>query len=381
MRFTLVGPVFPFRGGIAHYTTMLYRALQQRGHSVLLVSFKHQYPKWLFPGTSDRDPSLQPVRIDEARYWINSMNPLTWLSTFARIYRHKPDALILQWWSSFWAPLWICLGLLNRTFLCRPLLILCHNVLPHESRWWDPWLARLVLRQGSGFVVQSAEERERLVHFVPDAAVAIGMLPTYDQWPEQRLPQAEARRQLGLPLDVPVLLFFGLVRRYKGLEVALAALPEILQGAGPVNLVIAGEFWEGKQGCLDMIQELGVQGHVIVSDRYVPDEKVALYFSAADLVVAPYRSVTGSAVVQLAHAFALPVVTTRGIEFQMTEGERQLQIEPDDAAGLARAVIRYFREGLGQELRAEIMGRQEPLSWEGLAVTIESLSRQEGLPA
>lgn len=344
MRVVLIGPVYPYRGGIAHYTTMLYSALQKRGHEVLLISFKRQYPRWLFPGKSDKDPSEHPLRAEGARYWIDSLNPLTWFVTFLRLVRYRPDALISQWWTTFWAPVWFVLGLLNTLFLRKPLLYICHNVLPHEMRWWDVWLARLALWWGKHFVVQSEEERRRLLICLPNARATVSPLPVFDMFADEYISKDEARKRLGLPADMPVLLFFGIVRAYKGLADLLSVLPKVRTKLGKVLLLVIGEFWEDKSVYLEKIASLQIEDSVIIEDRYVPNEEVALYFSAADLLVAPYREVTGSAVVQMGIGFRCPVIATRvGSLVELAEKNHSVTlVEPGDSEALTDVIIQHL---------------------------------------
>jgi glycosyltransferase involved in cell wall biosynthesis len=343
VKLVLVGPVYPYRGGIAHYTTMLHQALRTRGHKLLLVSFKRQYPQWLFPGQSDKDPSNKPLKVQDARYWIDYLNPITWLMTFWRIRRYRPDMLILQWWTTFWAPAWFVIELLNRFFLQRPLTIICHNVLPHELHWWDSLLTRAVLQWGDRFVVQSAEEKRQLLSLVPGAKTAIIPLPVFDMFANQRISQKESRKRLGLPMDVPVLLFFGIVREYKGLKDLLASLPKVRMQLGKVILIVAGEFWEDKRPYLEMIERMRIRDSVIVEDRYILNEELPLYFSAADVLVAPYRRVTGSAVLQMARGFGIPVVTTNITQDgEPTNDETSLLVSPGDTRALADTVVRFF---------------------------------------
>ncbi len=314
MRVALFGPVHPFRGGIAHYTTLLNRTLLDEGHSVLLVSFRRMYPGWLFPGESDRDPSATPLQATNPHYWIDSLNPLTWLTTFTRLRNFQPDLIVISWWTPFFAPLWYTLALLNRLFLRRELVVLCHNVLPHEESRVDRLLARAVLGWADRIVVQSEREKSRLLELLPAADVGIAPHPVYDMWAGGRISQAEARARLGLPTGLPILLFFGIVRKYKGLDSLLDALPYIQAETGDILLVIAGEFWDEQAVYEQKIRALGLEKSVRIDSRYIPDEEVALYFSAADILVAPYTSVTGSGVIQMAAGFGTPVVTTAAFD-------------------------------------------------------------------
>ena len=369
MRFVIVGPVYPYRGGIAHYTTMLYQAMREREHDVLLVSFKRQYPQWLFPGQSDKDPSRKPLKVEAARYWIDSLNPLTWLMTFWRIRRYRPDAIILQWWTTFWAPVWFVLGVLDRLFLQRPLITICHNVLPHEVRWWDAFLTKVVLRWSTRFIVQSASEKERLLTLIPNASISVVPHPVYDMFADQRIPRDEARRQLGLPLDTPALLFFGIVREYKGLRDVLVALPQVRERLGEVMLLIAGEFWDDKQPYLEVIDQLGLEDIVVVDDRYIPNEEVGAYFSAADVLVAPYHRVTGSGVVNMAMGFGLPVIMTAAE--QLADGGCLNSVELlADGKQLEEAIVRFFSKGDSPQTVNETNACQI-FSWSGLLDCIE----------
>jgi glycosyltransferase involved in cell wall biosynthesis len=382
MKCVLIGPVYPYRGGIAHYTTMLYRAMLERKHTVLLVSFKRQYPQWLFPGRSDRDPSAEPLQVDSAHYWIDSLNPLSWLNTFRHIRRHQPDVLVMQWWTTFWSPVWFVLGLLNQIFLQKPLVYICHNVLPHEARWWDPWLVRLVLRWGKRFVVQSMRERERLLTLLPGACVDIVPHPTYDMFADQRIPREDARRQLGLPQDLPVLLFFGIVREYKGLGDLLQALPAIRSSLGKVILVVAGEFWDDKLPYLEMIEQLHIGDSVVIVDRYIGNEEVGVYFSAADVVVAPYRRGTGSGAVQLAHGFGTPVIATEvcvGDPYLVMEAGG-LVIPPEGPKALAEATLRFFQKQGQIRVGSPTVQNKERVSWHSLVSRIEAASETDCPP-
>ncbi len=342
MNLALVGPIYPYRGGIAHYTTMLYRELVGQGHRVFLCSFKRQYPHWLFPGRTDRDPSVREPGI-KGEYRLDSLNPLTWWATARAIRVRQPDTLILQWWTPFFALAWMTLARVARRAGIRVIFI-CHNVFPHERRPWDTWLVRWTLRLGDKFIVQSQDEKAQLLALLPGCPVEVVSMPIFDMFTDQAVSQEEARRRLGLSEDAPVLLFFGFVREYKGLRHLLDAMPAIRAELTGVRLLIVGEFWQDKQPYLDQIRRLGIEDDVITVDQYVPDEKVPVYFGAADVVVLPYTHVTQSAVVQLAFGFGVPVITTRvgGLVEAVTPGKNGTLVEPGDVGALAKAVVSHF---------------------------------------
>jgi glycosyltransferase involved in cell wall biosynthesis len=357
---------------------MLCRALRERGHDVLLVSFKRQYPQRLFPGRSDKDPSQEPITAEDAQYLIDSLNPVTWLTTFCRIRRFRPDGVVLQWWTTFWAPAWLTLGLLTRLVLHRALIFVCHNVLPHEARWWDSRLARFVLGWGTDFIVQSHQEMDRLLALLPKADVDIVPHPVYDMFADQKVSRGKARKQLGLPDEPPVLLFFGIVREYKGLADILAALPTIQAQVGRVMLVVAGEVWEDKHKYTEMIDQLDIGDSVIIEDRYIPNEQVPLYFSAADVLVAPYRRATGSGVVQMAVGCGCPVITTSGGDPARiaTEEGAGLVTQPRDSLSLAECIIQYLQRKATGFYNKAVTQRRDPTRWEVLVAAIEDATAQ-----
>jgi len=372
-RFGLIGPTYPYRGGIAHYTTLLAEELRQE-HEVLLISFSQQYPRWLFPGRSDRDPSERPLRTD-AEYLLNPLNPLSWWRTLRRLRQWRPDVVVLPWWVPFWAPVWAVLGPRIKRLPSHPkLLFICHNVLPHEQgklRRLLPWLTRLALTAGDGYVVHSRADGDVLQQLLPGAPFMVTPLPTYAGLGSA----AAAELPVVVPDDRPLLLFAGFVRPYKGLDVLLDALPLVLQKR-PLHLLVVGEFWQGTDLYQAQIARLGIAQAVTLVDEYLPDEMLAACMRRADVVVLPYRSATQSAVVQVAFGHGKPVITTAvgGLAEVVTHEETGLVVPPEDAAALAAAIEQFFAQDLGPLFMQKIVEGNGRFSWQQLVLTLERLA-------
>jgi glycosyltransferase involved in cell wall biosynthesis len=338
-RITLIGPVWPYRGGIALHTTLTARALRQRGYPLQVISFRRQYPQWLYPGATDRDQSQEAIKT-EAKYLLDPLSPLSWTRTAKAIAASQPDLVAIQWWTTFWSLPYAVLARLLRRKGCR-LAYIIHNVLPHEAKPWDRWLARLALSPAQAFIVHTEAEKARLLDLLPGCDARVTPLPILGVFSGQAPDQAEARRALSLPSEEPILLFFGFVRPYKGLGVLLQALGILRQQGVRPYLAIAGEFWHDKQAYLEQIERLGLGDQVRVEDRYIPNEELGLWFSAADAAVAPYiEGTTQSAVASLLMGFGLPLILSE----QVAQGVREtnlhnlIVVPTGDADALARAI-------------------------------------------
>jgi glycosyltransferase involved in cell wall biosynthesis len=340
MRISLVGPVFPYRGGISHYTASLARALQTAGHALQVVSFRRQYPAWLYPGQTDKDPSTHPIKT-EAEYILDPLLPWTWAQAARCMNAFQPDLVVIQWWTTFWGlPFAVLARLINRRG--TPVVWMVHNVLPHEQRPWDMALARLALSAGRAFIVQTQCERERLLNLLPAAKVSLCPHPAYEILSQAALPKLEARRRLGLDPDKFWLLFFGFVRPYKGLQTLLQALGDLRREGVQPGLAIVGEFWQDKSAYLAEIDRLQIGDQVRIEDRYTPDEDVALWFSAADCLAAPYLAGTQSGVAAIALAYGLPVIASQKVAEGIAPDDRGvvLAVVPPGASGALAAAIR-----------------------------------------
>jgi glycosyltransferase involved in cell wall biosynthesis len=370
VRFCLIGPTYPFRGGIAHHTTLLARHLRQ-DHETLLLSFTRQYPRWLFPGRSDRDPSRQPLRT-EAEYLLDPLNPLSWLRTARRAAQWQPEVIVMPWWVPFWAPAWAFLGRRLKRLPGRPpLLFICHNVLPHEGSLLDRFALRLALTPGDGFIVHASEDARKLARILPQARMRIARLPTLAALGET----GAAALPVAVPDDRPLLLFCGFVRPYKGLDILLEALPQVL-AERPAHLLVAGEFWGGSAAYQEQITQLGLQSAVTLLDRYLANEELVACIDAAAVVVLPYRSATQSAVIQIAFGRSKPVITTDvgGLAEAVQDGQTGLVVAPEDPTALAAAVNRFFEQGLAEPFKANIRQADDRFAWSHLEKALLSLA-------
>ena len=372
MRIALIGPTYPFRGGISHYTTLLFRHLKKR-HDTLFITFSRQYLDILFPGKTDKDPSGEKIFEPGALPLLDSMNPFTWVDASLHVVRFRADLVVLPWWVSFWAlQFWTIATLIKRRRNAK-ILYLCHNVVEHESNRFDKILTRMALSSGDFFIVHSKEERRRLLAMFPGASVQISPHPTYEVFNYRPFDSKRIREKYGLRGNV--ILFFGFVRDYKGLRYLIEALPHVLAETD-VTLMVVGEFWKDKVKYLRQIEEKGLESAVVIVDKYVPNEEIGNYFSAADLVVQPYISATGSGVIQTAFGFDKPVVATRvgSLPEMVDDGRTGFLVRPQDPDDLARAIVRFFRESKFDEFANHIREERQRFSWKRMVETIENFN-------
>lgn len=372
MRLSVVGPFYPYRGGIAHFGEALVKALRERGHDVDPVTFSRQYPALLFPGRTQFEAGA--AEAGEARRLLDTVGPASWGRTAQAISKHPPDAALFQFWMPFLGPSYGSVArLLQRHSI--PSLTLVHNALPHERRPGDRALARYFLNTCAGHLVMSDSVRRDLGTLGIDASIHQVRHPAVERFGEA-VPRDEARVALGLPADAPVLLFFGFVRHYKGLHVLLDAMPSVLGRIPDARLVVAGEFYDDEAPYRARAELLG--DAVRFDADYIPNEHVGLYFSAADVVVQPYVSATQSGVAQLAFQFGRPVITTDvgGLAEAVPDGEAGLVVPPEDAGSLASAIVRFFDDDLAERLEAGVRRERVAYGWDPLLDAVEDLANR-----
>jgi len=387
MRLVVIGPVWPYRGGIAQHTALLARALADHGHEVRLLTYRRLYPRWLFPGRTVIDPSTQPVAV-AAEAIVAPLWPPSWRTAARAVRRADPDAVVVVWWVPFFAPFVVGLRwLLGRSPRRPPLVLLCHNVLPHDAaRGASRFLTRLALRRADRWLVHATPLVEVVGALVgPRArrpgAVARAALPLHHLAPDGASTAATGAQSDAAPRP-PTLLFFGLVRPYKGLDVLIDALALARAEVPDLRLVVAGEFWQPATAFAAQAARRGVADAVELRDGYVPNEAVAALFEGADAVVLPYRAATSSGVLTLAIEHGVPMIVTAvgGLPEVVVDGDAGLVVPPGDATALAAAIVRLLREpGLAEALRAGARRARGRIGWDAYVATLTALAA--GVPA
>lgn len=375
MKIVIIGTAYPLRGGIAHFIALMYQVLRTRGHEVSIISFTRQYPSLLFPGKTQEDLGEESIRVESERM-LDSIGPLSWLRVALRVRQHNPDLIIFKYWMPFFAPCYAAVVFISK-LLCRTkALYVCDNIIPHESSPIDAVLTRLGIAYIDYFLVMSDTVRNQLTSFNPAAELRLVAHPTYSIFGE-RIDRKVARARLGLG-DEKVLLFFGYVRKYKGLSVLLDAMPSVLARM-KVTLVVAGEFYDDKKPYIEQIDRLGIGHSVLLLDNYIPNEEVTYYFSAADLVALPYVSATQSGIVQIAYNYDTPVIASDvgGLPEIVDDGKTGYVVPANDAEAFAGAIVKYFQEGDVDAFAERIRLRKGEYSWERLAEAVEECMRQE----
>jgi len=381
MKLSFLGPAPPLRGGIVTYIAMLCRTLQERGHDVFWASFKKQYPGFLFPGTQQEGETAAWLDHPNVQRFV-PWSPISWWRTCNDLKREAPVAVVIKYWIPFFAP-----GFLGVTWLLRRrtpirIIYLLDNVIPHEKYPLGMFLTRLALRQGHGFIAQSDQVRHDLLKVLPDTEpkhIITAPHPVYDFGVpgRPRKTRGEARQALGLSPSAKLVLFFGFIKPYKGVDHLIDAAGPLAQEFGDdLRILIVGDIYGEKQPYLDRIESSGGQKIIDLIDGFVPDEVVEDYFLAADLSVLPYVSATQSGIIQIAYNYDLPVVTTNvgGLPEVVIHGETGFIVPPSDHQALAQAVTRFFREEKAEKFAAAVAMEKAKYSWARMAEAVEDLA-------
>ncbi|WP_205509800.1 glycosyltransferase [Longitalea arenae] len=375
-KIVIIGPGHPLRGGLATFNQRLCKQFIDEGHTCSIYSFSLQYPSFLFPGTTQY--STEPAPADLEIYSvINSVHPLNWLQVGNALKRIQPDIIVVRYWLPFMGP---ALGtILRRARKNRHtrIIAITDNIIPHEKRPGDVAFTRYFLNSCDAFITMSEKVMNDLRQFEKNKPAQQVLHPLYDNFGEP-VSKEDARKKLGLPVDEKIILFFGFIRKYKGLDILYDAMSVLKQQAKPDSpvpkLLVAGEFYEDVKPFQEQIQRLGIEENLIQRTDFIPDSEVKYYLCAADMVIQPYRSATQSGVTPLAYHFEKPMVVTNvgSLPTLVPHEKVGLVCEPEPAS-LAAAITRYFELG-EQHFIPHLRIEKEKYSWHNLVNTILTIS-------
>lgn len=362
-KIVIIGPAYPLRGGIANLNEALAAELQKAGHEVSIASFSVQYPNFLFPGKTQFDESGVAPKDIQIRTFINSMNPLNWLLSAVKIMRQKPDLVIVRYWLPFMAP---CLGTINwviRLFSKAHILGLTDNVIPHEKRFGDKMFTTYFVSSAHSFLTMSKTVQAELREFTSSKAIAFSPHPVYNIFGEG-ISKAAARKHLQLDASEKVILFFGFIRKYKGLQVLLEAMCDERLRAMGVKLIVAGEFYELEEETKQYIASHQLYEQVILHHQFISNEEVKHYFCAADMVVQPYVTASQSGITQIAYQFGTPMLVTNvgGLSEIVKHDTAGYVVEPNPTA-IADGIVNFYELNKEEAFREGVKLEAEKYSW------------------
>lgn len=360
MKIAFLGTAYPFRGGLAAFNERLARAYQLQGDEVKIFTFTTQYPNFLFPGKSQFSDAAEPADLDIERC-LSSINPISWLKTAKKINRYQADVVVTRFWLPFMgAALGSVLRLLNKNI---QVVCIVDNLIPHEKRIGDKQLTRYFLPPVDGFLCMSEAVREDFKYFSTKAPVVYSPHPIYDYG--ALLPKSVALEKLELNPNKKWILFFGIIRDYKGLDWLIEAFAKTNYIENNYQLLIAGEFYTDDQPYRRMIQGLKLDDYIVLHDRFISDQDVGLYFNAVDLVVQPYKHATQSGVAQIAYHFEKPmIVTDVGGLGEIVPNEKAGFVVQPNVEAIANGIDRYFNENREAEFTQGVQHEKSKYSWE-----------------
>ena len=357
----IIGPAFPFRGGIANFNNALAQEYYNRGDEVVLYSFTLQYPGFLFPGTTQYESGEAPKNL-KIKTLINSVNPFNWINVARKINAEKPDYVIIRYWLPFMAP---CLGTIARLLNKKiKILAITDNVIPHEKRIGDTLLTRYFVKSCDAFLSLSASVLDDLSKFTNTTYKKFIPHPIYNVFGD-KITKAKALENLGLNSEDKHLLFFGFVRKYKGLDLMLKAMGDSRIKAMGIKLIIAGEFYDDKTEYTDMITNLGIEDKIIMKSDFIPAEKVKNYFCAADMITQTYRTATQSGVTQIAYSFDRPMlVTDVGGLAEIVPNNKVGYVTSQNPTEIADAIIDFYTNNKEEYFSDNTSMEKKRFSWE-----------------
>ncbi len=362
MKIIIVGSAHPYRGGLASFSERLASEFVAEGHDVEIVTFTLQYPSFLFPGKTQFTDSPKP-QLDIVRK-INSTNPFNWMKVGRKIRDKNADMVIFCYWMSFMAPSFGKIARIVRRNGKTKCIALVHNMIPHEQNILDKILPPYFVKSMDGFIALSKSVADDIGKFdKKDKPRTFSPHPIYDHY-GIHLDRNEALQQLGLDQNCRYVLFFGLVRAYKGLDLLIDAFADEKLRDSNIKLIVAGEFYQDESIYRKQISDLGIEDKIIIHNEFIPDDKVKLYFSAADIIAQTYKSATQSGVTQIAFHFEKPMLVTNvgGLGEIVINGKSGYVVEPK-ANEIANALCDFFEKSRSAEFVQTVRTEKGKYAW------------------
>jgi glycosyltransferase involved in cell wall biosynthesis len=373
MKIVIIGSAYPLRGGLAAYNERIARAFQEAGDDVQMVTFKLQYPSFLFPGKSQysSDPAPEDLFIDVS---INSINPFNWWSVGRKIRDMKPDLVICKFWLPFMGP---CFGTILRQIRKNKhtkIVSIIDNIIPHEKRIGDRLFARYFVKAVDAFVVMSRSVGEDMKLFVKNQPVVYIPHPIYDNY-GPLIPKEEACRKINIPLEQKYIMFFGFIRKYKGLDVLLEAMSDERIRKLGIKLIVAGEYYTDATEYEGIIKKNKIEDLLLLKTDFIPDSEVGLYFGAADMVVQPYKTATQSGISQLAYHYELPMLVTDvgGLPEIVSHGKAGYVVPANNPLVVADAIVDFYENKKADSYKKGVQEGKALYSWSNMIKGIKEL--------
>ena len=370
----IIGPAFPYRGGIANFNNSLAIEYKKQGADVKVYSFSLQYPSFLFPGKTQYENGASPKNIEIIPI-INSINPFNWFKVARRIKKENPDYVIFRYWLPFMAPaLGTIAKLLRKT---TRIFAITDNVIPHEKRFGDSVLTKYFISKCDAFLTLSSSVLDDLKKFTKSEEKIFIPHPIYDSF-GNILDKKIAKQNLGLDIDGKHLLFFGFIRKYKGLDIMLEVMSDKRIQDLKIKLIVAGEFYDNKEEYISKIKELNISDYVILKSDFIPEEEVRNYFCASDLITQTYRTATQSGVTQIAYHFERPMLVTNvGGLAEIVLHNKVGYVCDINTVDIIDCILEFYNDDKESEFSENTKKEKKRFTWEGLVSGIENLIKKQ----
>lgn len=375
MKIVLLGTSYPYRGGLASFNERLVRQFQDEGFDAEIFTFTVQYPSLLFPGKTQysNEPAPDNLRITRC---VNSVNPFNWIKVGRKLMKSAPDIVIIKFWIPLMAPCFGTIARIAKRNKKTKIVSILDNIVPHEKRWGDKLLAKYFVKSVDAFVAMSKSVKDDLAAFDTVKPRLLMPHPVFDNF-GSKIDRKTALLFLKLDENQRYMLFFGIIRDYKGLDLLLQAFSDERFKCLNVKLIVAGEFYNDEERYRKMEQDLNLKDRIIWFDKFIPDSEVRYFFNAADIIVQPYKSATQSGVTQIGYHFERPMLVTDvgGLKEIIPDGKVGYVVKPQ-ADSIAEALLDFFTHDRMKEFEDNLKEEKKKYSWANMTHGIIEVARK-----